>query len=356
MPIKSTIWDLEEQTKAKHEILEEYLKAWFPILASHKKGLNYIDGFAGPGIYSKGEEGSPLIAMRTALGHKLFYKIAQTEIRFHFIEKDIERARKLKEVISEKFPNLPSNVKWYVYEGAEFENTLRRVLDELEKEKLDLAPSFVFIDPFGFDDFSLEIIKRILKYPACEVLITFMESFIKRFAKQNEKVLNRLFGTDKWREYIEKDAPLVDLFKDRLKEEAGAKYVWSFRIMKFGRTWYYLVFATNHIKGLEVMKEAMFKVDKRGTYTIGDIPSGQRTLLDSDMINKEVAEIVYKKFAGQTVGIEKIREFVIAETNYIFRKRILKELENQGKIANVKKDGKEVKRGTFPEGCEISFI
>ena len=32
--IVDTVWQIEEHTKAKHEILRRYLSAWFPILAS----------------------------------------------------------------------------------------------------------------------------------------------------------------------------------------------------------------------------------------------------------------------------------------------------------------------------------
>lgn len=360
MSINSTIWDLEDQTKAKHELLREYLKAWFPIISKLGRGMNYIDGFAGPGIYSKGEEGSPLIAMRTVLEHKLFRSIARTKIRFHFIEKEIDRAEILRNVIEEKFPELPSNIKWWVYGGKEFADTIEKALDRLEAENRNLAPSFVFIDPFGFKGFPLRIIKRILGYSACEVLVTFMEGFIRRFADYNQDILNELFGTDEWQEYLreKKEAPLVELYKRQLKEKAGAEYVLSFRIMKFSQTWYYLVFATKHIKGLKVMKEAMWKIDKRGNYTFGDIRRGQKTIydIDSDFHLRQAANQVYEKFAGKTVPVEEVEEFVLVETPYIFRKKTLVLLEEKGKITNVvRNDGKHRRRGTFPYGCIITF-
>lgn len=361
MTIKSTVWELKEHTKAKHEILREYLKAWFPIISSGigKRGMNYIDGFAGPGIYSGGEEGSPLIAMRTLLEHKLFEKIAKARIRFHFIEKDPKRAEILKKVIMERFPDLPTNIKWFVHGGEDFSSTIEKALDDLEAEGANLAPSFVFIDPFGFKGFPLRIVRRILKYPACEVLVTFMEGFIRRFAEYNEEALNELFETDEWQEYSGKEAPLVELYEKQLKERAGAKYTWSFRIMRFSRTWYYLVFATKHIKGLEVMKEAMFKVDKRGKYTFGDIPRGQRTLFDlsgSDWHIKQSAKEIYKEFAGKTVPIEDVKEFVLIKTPYLFRKSSLKELEREGKIVRVARpDGKPRRKGSFPDRCIITF-
>ena len=70
-PVDTTIWDLDDHTRAKHEILRYYLGGWFPILARASGRIIYLDGFAGPGIYSNGEEGSPIIALRTASEHML---------------------------------------------------------------------------------------------------------------------------------------------------------------------------------------------------------------------------------------------------------------------------------------------
>jgi three-Cys-motif partner protein len=88
--VDETIWDLDEHTKAKHEILSNYLGGWFPILARWSGRIVYIDGFAGPGVYSKGEEGSPIIALRTASEH-LLRPHTWSEMIFIFIEKDTER-------------------------------------------------------------------------------------------------------------------------------------------------------------------------------------------------------------------------------------------------------------------------
>lgn len=67
--ISSPVWPLEPHTRAKHEILRRYLAAWFPILSKWSGRIIYLDGFAGPGVYSDGEDGSPVIALQTAVDH-----------------------------------------------------------------------------------------------------------------------------------------------------------------------------------------------------------------------------------------------------------------------------------------------
>jgi hypothetical protein len=67
---KTPLRDADEHTLAKHDILREYLEAWLPIMSKWNRRLLLIDGFAGPGRYVGGEEGSPLIMLRTLLSHK----------------------------------------------------------------------------------------------------------------------------------------------------------------------------------------------------------------------------------------------------------------------------------------------
>ena len=67
---KDTIWPIEPHTSAKHQILRKYLDAWLPILGTYNKRIVYIDGFSGPGEYTGGEPGSPIIALEAARTHQ----------------------------------------------------------------------------------------------------------------------------------------------------------------------------------------------------------------------------------------------------------------------------------------------
>jgi three-Cys-motif partner protein len=83
-----TIWEIDRHTLAKHAILRRYLEAWLPIMTSWSGRVLYIDGFAGPGKYKGGEDGSPIIALKAARDHRT--KI-RSEIVFIFVERDRER-------------------------------------------------------------------------------------------------------------------------------------------------------------------------------------------------------------------------------------------------------------------------
>ncbi len=357
--IKETVWPIEPHTRAKPQILEEYLKAWFPTLTRWQGRVLYLDAFAGPGRYSGGEEGSPIIALRTALMHTQARRFR--EIVFLFIEKNQQRAEMLHRIIREIFEHLPKNLV-YDIQSAEFATTLEQGLNDLEKQGAKLAPTFAFLDPFGFSGFPLKIVKRLLSYEKSEVLVTFMVGFVNRFASEQPEAASELFGTDEWMripdstDSAQREREWIDLYENQLKV-AGAKYVRSFQMIgERNQTIYYLVYATKHPKGMSVMKNAMWKVDRRGTYRFSDITDpGQRYIIDysqSDVWTPAAASQVYGHFRGKTVSCDEVDNFVTLESPYRFLKSILQYLEASGRISNV--IGRK-RVNTFPDGCKITF-
>ena len=322
-----------------------------------------MDGFAGPGVYSGGEDGSPVIALETAVEHKLRKHFQ--EIMFFFIEKDAERARTLERVLKKRFPNLHKNIKYGV-EGAEFAPTLERVLNELEKRGARLAPTFAFLDPFGFSGFPMKLIGRMMNYDKCEVLITFMAGFVRRFLDERRSpVLDALFASKEWRKTRKMSDSkkrlrfLLDLYEKQLKNVTGARYVRSFGMIgPHNQLIYYLVYGTKHWKGLEVMKEAMCKVDRRGTYTFSDLTDVNQTYLidyttEPDWVPR-AAEMVYSGFRGKTISESEVHQFVITETPFIYRKSILKHLERDSPPKIIEVTGRK-RMLSYPEGCNITF-
>ncbi|HQZ19201.1 MAG TPA: three-Cys-motif partner protein TcmP, partial [Vicinamibacteria bacterium] len=124
---KTTTWNLEPHTRAKHEILRRYLEAWTPILSlGGFPTIAYVDGFAGPGVYSGGEDGSPIIAVKAALQHQA--KI-NANVQFLFIEKDTDRAERLQQLVTGL--GLPANFHARIIGGKTFEEGFRENLLEV---------------------------------------------------------------------------------------------------------------------------------------------------------------------------------------------------------------------------------
>jgi three-Cys-motif partner protein len=355
-------WPIEDHTVAKHRLLESYLGAWLPILATQSKGLNYFDGFAGPGEYTGGEDGSPVIALRTATQHKL--KL-DSEIYFLFIENDPARAAHLESLLATRFPGLPSGWKFHV-ETATFDRSISTLLDEFDKRGAKLAPTLVFVDPFGFTEFPMSTLQRILASRRCELFVTFMSGFISRFLEPDRRsALDALFGCSEWasakslsgRERIDF---LVRLYERQLGAIPAKVFVRSFEICDTNdRPLYHLVFATKNIRGLEEMKEAMYRLDRTGAYRFSDyLGLSQKTLLDyaderSAHWATDAGLRMWRAFGGKSINELVAHKWTIESTPYIYRKKpILGALERAGAITEVK--GRR-KRGTYPDGCVVCF-
>src|ERR1700687_1065137 len=88
-----TVWPLEPHTAKKHEILRRYFQAWLPIMVRWNKRVLFIDGFAGPGEYSDGEDGSPVIVLKEARDHTRKF---EAELVCLFVEADQPRYEHLR--------------------------------------------------------------------------------------------------------------------------------------------------------------------------------------------------------------------------------------------------------------------
>ncbi|MBK9034381.1 MAG: three-Cys-motif partner protein TcmP [Myxococcales bacterium] len=357
MARKNLTWSLEPHTRAKHEILRRYLEAWSAILGlSRADTIAYVDGFAGPGVYDKGEDGSPIIALKAALSHEDKIK---SEIRFLFIEKDIGRARHLEGLVASL--NLPARFRTRVTGGLTFEDGFRQhLIDPYKRHGMGLPPTFAFIDPFGWKGVPFALVKEILANPSCEVFVNFMFEEINRFIKHEDQPNNfdELFGTSRWRGVLsitdigERRNFLHGLYLSQLRDAAGARYVRSFEMRnKNDATDYFLFFATNSRKGIEKMKEAMWKVDESGEFRFSDATNPAQVLLfekQPDFL--ELRRQLLARFGGKTVTVGEVEEFVLAETSFreTHYKKRLAELEDEGQLVAVNPPTSRRKR-SYPD-------
>jgi three-Cys-motif partner protein len=360
---RETVWAVDPHTLKKHAILRRYWEAWLPIMGRWNGRILFIDGFAGPGKYKGGEDGSPLIVLKSGRDHT--YKV-KGEVLFLFIERDEARAEHLRKMIDEIAPSLPSNFKHEVVNGT-FNDEMSSVLNYLDEQKKRLAPSLVFVDPFGFSHTPFNTIARILQNRRSEVLITFMYEEINRFLAHPDQPQNydALFGTDDWRKATAIKDPeerrrfIHDLYLGQLKKLA--RFVRSFEMLNKGnRTDYFLFFATNEILGLEKMKEAMWKVAPGGDYQFSDYTDsrGVMSLFGENPDFARLGAMLLERFRQVEIGIEAIEEFVVAETPFLqthIKRSTLAPMEEGKQVAVLNpKPGR--RRGTFPPGTVIRFL
>lgn len=364
MSPRPTIWELDPHTAAKHEILRRYLNAWLPIMSRFNRRVLYIDGFAGPGEYTGGENGSPIIALEAALEHRA--RLAD-EIVFIFIESDEDRCLHLEEKL-EEYAELPENFVVQEPVLGKFDAQMTEVLDHLDEQNAALAPTFAMVDPFGWSDTPMSVISRIMDHERCEVLITFMYEHINRFVEHPDETIHaqfdELYGTDRWRRAAEEDSSdrrrrfLHDLYRDQLHREAGIEYVRSFEMIDEGnRTEYFLFFGTNHYLGLKKMKYAMWQVDPGEGMQFSDYTqSDQQVLFEENPNFDQLREMILKWAAGSERTVDEVERFVVVETPFAhthYKRKVLTPLEKKGAIEVV--DSPRKRRYSFPDGTVIRF-
>lgn len=258
---RDTVWPRDRHTAEKHALIHRYMDAWWPIMLRRFPGATYAEGFAGPGEYSQGEDGSPIEAM-AALLRRDRPIVTDRPARFVFVEERADRVAHLRSVITDRFPALPPFVEVAVHQGA----CAQRLLDALGEAGAWGQPIFVNLDPFNVE-VSYDMVRRIGANRSSEVLVTFMSDWLTRWAKdESQEQGDLLFGDRAWRKVTEqpiagKKRFLVDLYKQRLRE-AGFAFQLTFELVDEGGRAFFLVHATSSLKGVEKMKDAMWDRDR----------------------------------------------------------------------------------------------
>ncbi|KQP68393.1 three-Cys-motif partner protein TcmP [Methylobacterium sp. Leaf112] len=362
MKPQQVTWPLEDHTRAKHEILRRYLQAWFPILAQGGfPRMVLVDGFAGPGVYDDGSDGSPLIALKAFLDQP---KPIPAECHFHFIEKDMARADRLRECIAALFAVRPQprNLHVHVHAGEGFEQVYADALRNHPRN----APVFALVDPFGWNGIPMAAMRDLMDRASGEVLVNFMFEEINRFLAHPDQGANfdALFGCGEWRRLTmlpptQRKAGIRDLYAKQLLSVAGARYVRHFE-MRNGRerTDYYLFFATKNQRGLKKMKEAMWSVDQRGGMTFSDATDPSQQVLFDGQDTSQLEGILSRRFAGSVTNVDEVERFVVEETPFreTHYKGILKGMEARVPAAIQVEACREGRRkGTYPTGTRVRF-
>ncbi len=335
-------FDMPPHTEAKHSILRLYLERWFPILNSKWSVLAYIDGFAGPGVYRDGEPGSPIIALKAA---GKYADRADFSPRFWFIEPDPARHASLTRQVSKAGSGGKIRVEGIL--KSTFEEAFPAIIEGLQDE--GMPPTFVLVDPSGYSGVKMETLARFLENPSCEFMFTFMEGFLRRFVglpeESRKRQLDELFGTDEWTKSLDMRGPgqirfFLDLYTSQLRRR-GVKHTQTFEMCDENeKTIYHLVFATNNKRGLEVMKEAMVRVDPKFTFRVSDaMVPGQTHLFSfggSRDWYKQAAGLIFREYAGRRcVPLAEIECFVITDTPYVYRKGIINLMKKSEQVASI---------------------
>ncbi len=317
----TTLWECDPHTLAKHQILERYLQAWFPIIARKYPSLTYAEGFAGPNEYEGGEPGSPTYALRQCF--RADVASLGRNLRFVFTEERRDRFVHLQSTVESLCPSATRSPKLLVQ--CIHGDCGKDLLPALGSVRAWGQPIFANLDGFGAD-VAFSVVERIGSNPNSEVLVTVAPSFFVRFAKVQEvQAGDRVFGNDQWRRV--KDCATPDEKKRFLVEEyraalrrAGFKWMLHFEMVDEGGHELYLFFATAVELGVEKMKDSMWKTDPGLGQRFRDPrnPNQLAFSIDSpDLSSLGAGLLAHLKDSGPAT-VNALRRFTLLET--MFRK------------------------------------
>lgn len=321
---KEAVWERDPHTAAKHDLLKRYLEAWAPILLSRHDVITYAEGFAGAGIYKGGEPGSPVIAYDVfARALDRFPK----HMRMILMEEDRRRVQELERQIAEAQARhtggITSRLTCDIHQG-DFHPALLR---ELRSTGALGKPLFVLLDSFGGPDIPYSLLQELGRLPGTEVMVTFEPGFLTRFAEKHDghrKSGDDAFGSSDWQAVFQqlpqqKFAFLREQYRDTL-HRAGFSHTLYFEMVDEGSRKLYLIFGTRHERGLEKMKDAMWKVDTSYGVRYRDPKDTQQQTLelefepDTAPLRRILHDFVAASPSGRTVP--ELQRYTLLETVY----------------------------------------
>lgn len=361
--------EMEEQSKVKTEIVAKYFRAWAMVMIAtikrygRPRKIAYVDLFAGPGRYKDGTKSTPLLVLEQA--------IQDPELKGMLVvvlnDRDPDNARELEEAIAD-IPGIGDLKYKPIVENFEVGEGIAQ-----EFEKLQMAPSLVFIDPWGYKGLTLKLVGSVIKDWGCDCVFFFNYNRIN-MGLDNPAVeahLNALFGKKRARSLRtqlegmppgERELSIVEALCESLKE-CGGKYVLPFRFRNPAgtRTNHHLIFVTKAFKGYEIMKEIMAKESTSyeegvASFEFSPANKSQSFLFALSRPLEDLAEMLLQSFAEQTLTMGEIYRKHNVGTRFIQRnyKEVLATLERQGKI-QADPSSEKRRAGTFADGVKVTF-
>ncbi|MEP0750612.1 three-Cys-motif partner protein TcmP [Trichocoleus sp. Lan] len=292
----SYIHPLDTHTKAKHQILEEYIENL--IITLYGKGrygettFTFIDGFCGGGMYDDKDnntewQGSPLRIIKAVReGYKKSRRQYPLNVNFIFIDNKQDHLDCLRNYSMPKagFGNLVDSLS-HEFKCDEFESLLVEKCEFRCGEFEDLVNwcvftvsarkghSFFLLDPFGWTDISMASIRLINSITGSEILYTYMIRDLKRFVigkhGRDTATFNRILEADGYYESVNLkslDEPAEQRYLRNeslrlFREKGKAKYAHTFSLIPKGYivVIYYLMHFSQNLTALQVMKDTLWK-------------------------------------------------------------------------------------------------
>lgn len=250
--------NVRDQSEIKLRILRRFLTPWAAKLGTVAKNSSgviwYVDGFAGPGRYGDGTDGSPLIGLQMAQAiknGKRGYELANL-----FVENKLKNWKSLEQLSVAFRAN-----------GVTANNLRGKFADLIPEISRTTAgsPMLLFVDPFGISPIKYEQLRTLLnrRWPI-DLILNFSHRAVYRLATNYPHLITEAIGSGNWlHDWNLTDDPgirinlvMAEFKRNMLADGRFANVLfYPIRPKKRSSAKYYLVFASRHYDAFELWND-----------------------------------------------------------------------------------------------------
>ncbi|MFF4902855.1 three-Cys-motif partner protein TcmP [Streptomyces sp. NPDC001068] len=352
---QQTVWKSDPHTQVKHLVYRHYLQCWMAKILQKFPEATIVDCFAGPGIYSDGLAGSPIVVARTFLEHSANEKFSR--LNLICLEERADRVEELRRQVA-KLPRSPKLNIQVLPPGTFAEQQPR--LSALAHRPRPNVPVLWLIDPFRLKSAPFSLIRQCMAGPRDEVLFTLFTNELHRFCEREhfDKAMTPYFGGDHWRAAVAGDR------RARTRKEAfSAAYQDGLKALglfssDFGveissqSARYHLILATHSEAGLKCWAPMAWKLDSYSGEGASADSLDALTLFGEEAVESRL-DAALRNYAGTEQRWETLSSQA-ARLNYMDKhlRKSLSDLASKGLAFRVSPVDA---RSAWPEGCTVRF-
>lgn len=333
----SILTDKKQQTDYKIKYVSEYVKLWSIISAERNdiSEISFIDCMCNSGVYKDGDCCTSIevlsVFLNSAIKHKnKKYKLYLNDIN----EQSISNTEKIvNNVLKPEIKNVS------VYYDSEDVNCYLEGLRTRDNIFGYGKSVILYIDPYDFGTVHIPIISEILKHHYCEVIFNFFVSDYVRNIKNDKNRIKKCIGNAK----VETKDDIVNYVRRQFRV-GNIQYSFSYQFKtKTNVELYQIIFVTPNIRGLEKLKEVLWKVFAGKEFHRNHERTGQMTLFTEEdetkmrleQYSNEAKKFLYDAMGKIPVKYEEIEALLIENTMLMQSQiigNVLKPLVSEGKI------------------------
>jgi len=306
-------------SEVKTEIVRKYFGVWAGVMVNQAKRhgytkIGYADLFAGKGRYLDGSKSTPILILESAIRDKAVREMLVSI----FNDANPKNAQALKDEIA----NI-TDIELLAHQPKVISGVVDDSLAE-KFESISTIPTLYFLDPWGYKNISLRLIKAVLKPAGCDCIFFFNYNRVNAALSNPEMKSNMdsFFGkerADKLRNVLAGQSPkqredsIISELKSALRDYGGKYSIeYFFKDQSGSRTSHFLILTSKVPLAERKMKEIMARessTDEYGFASFGFSPKSplvaQGSLFAQDP-RQELCDLLIAEFAGRTITVDEL--------------------------------------------------